>query len=123
MFGYFDAHEDFLLLATAHTYGHGGDHQYVGRQALDAATPDRFTVIDVPIDTRLEYRLVLANAPSRPDDARRLLQEVRKLRAVAAERRLPLAFSPRAGSRSRSRTVRDAMQDRVGGGSRGGGRG
>ncbi|WP_078621937.1 AAA family ATPase [Streptomyces sp. NRRL S-244] len=91
------AHEDFLLIATANTYGHGGDHQYVGRQALDAATLDRFTVIDVPIDTRLEYRLVLANAPSRPDDARRLLQEVRKLRAVAAEKRLPLAFSPRAG--------------------------
>lgn len=90
------AHQDFRLIATGNTYGHGADRQYVGRQALDAATLDRFVVIDVPIDHRLEFRLVLANAPSRPDEARELLLEIRRLRVVAAEKRLPLAFSPRA---------------------------
>ncbi|MFE9840164.1 AAA family ATPase [Streptomyces goshikiensis] len=95
--GMVTAHEDFRLVATGNTYGHGGDHQYVGRQALDAATLDRFVVIDVPIDQRLEYRLVLAGAPSRREEARALLKEVRRLRAVAAEKRLPLTFSPRAG--------------------------
>ncbi|GAB2576990.1 hypothetical protein GCM10027168_07420 [Streptomyces capparidis] len=95
--GMVDAHPDFRLIATANTYGTGGDRQYVGRQALDAATLDRFTVIDVPVDEDLEERLALAHAPSRQADARRVLAQVRRLRATAAEKRLPVMFSPRAG--------------------------
>ncbi|HEY1179652.1 MAG TPA: AAA family ATPase, partial [Phytomonospora sp.] len=94
--GMVDAHEDFRLVATANTYGNGGDHQYVGRQALDVATLDRFTVLDVPVDPVLEHRLAMATAPSRRDEVRDLLSEVRRLRALAAEKRLPLTFSPRA---------------------------
>ncbi|GAA2449075.1 AAA family ATPase [Streptomyces macrosporus] len=95
--GMVTAHPDFRLVATANTYGTGGDRQYVGRQALDAATLDRFVVVDVPVDERLEERLVLAHAPSRREEARRVLDEVRRLRAAAAEKRLPVMFSPRAG--------------------------
>ncbi|AUG81043.1 hypothetical protein CFP65_6387 [Kitasatospora sp. MMS16-BH015] len=91
------AHEDFRLVATANTYGHGADHRYVGRQALDAATLDRFTVLDVPIDEKLEHRLVLGHAPSHQQEARQLLNEVRRLRRIVAEKGLPLVFSPRAG--------------------------
>ncbi|GAA2135424.1 hypothetical protein GCM10009760_13960 [Kitasatospora kazusensis] len=94
--GMVDAHPEFRLVATANTYGHGGDHQYVGRQALDAATLDRFTVIDIPVDPGLEERLVAAHAPSQLAEALRLLAEVRKLRATAKRKRLPLVFSPRA---------------------------
>ena len=94
--GMVDAHEDFRLVATGNTYGTGGDHQYVGRQALDAATLDRFTVLDVPVDPVLEHRLAMAHAPSRRDDVRALLTEVRRLRTLAADKRLPLTFSPRA---------------------------
>lgn len=94
--GMVDAHEDFRLVATGNTYGTGGDHQYVGRQALDAATLDRFTVLDVPVDPVLEHRLAMAHAPSKRDEVRELLTEVRRLRALAVEKRLPLTFSPRA---------------------------
>ncbi|MER0243638.1 AAA family ATPase, partial [Streptomyces sp. HSW2009] len=94
--GMVQAHPDFRLLATANTYGTGGDRQYVGRQALDAATLDRYVLIDVPVDEELEERLALAHAPSRAHEARQVLLEVRRLRAVAAEKRLPLMFSPRA---------------------------
>ena len=94
--GMITAHPDFRLIATANTYGTGGDRQYVGRQALDAATLDRFVVIDVPVDEELEERIALAHAPSRPKDARRVIEEVRRLRATAAEKRLPVMFSPRA---------------------------
>lgn len=94
--GMVEAHEDFLLVATANTYGRGGDHRYVGRQALDAATLDRFTVIDVPVDPVLEHRLALGSAPSKQDEARELLAEVRRLRGVAERENLPLTFSPRA---------------------------
>ncbi|MER5217838.1 AAA family ATPase [Streptomyces sp. NPDC002838] len=91
------AHPEFRLIATANTYGTGGDRQYVGRQALDAATLDRFVVIDVPVDEDLEERLALAHAPSRQEDTLQVIEKVRRLRATAAEKRLPVMFSPRAG--------------------------
>ncbi|MDT0342331.1 AAA family ATPase [Streptomyces litchfieldiae] len=94
--GMVTAHPDFRLVATANTYGTGGDRQYVGRQALDAATLDRFVIVDVPVDERLERHVALAHAPSRQQDARFVLDEVRRLRATAAEKRLPVMFSPRA---------------------------
>ncbi|RZQ59721.1 AAA family ATPase [Amycolatopsis suaedae] len=89
------AHEDFRLIATANTYGTGGDRQYVGRQALDAATLDRFLVIDVPIDERLELRLAVLHAPDKEKQVRQLVKRVRELRALAADKQLPVAFSPR----------------------------
>ncbi|WP_153452065.1 AAA family ATPase [Streptomyces smaragdinus] len=94
--GMVTAHRDFRLVATANTFGTGGDRQYVGRQALDAATLDRFVVIEVPVDEELEERLALAHAPSRPDAVRQVVQQVRELRTTAAEKRLPVMFSPRA---------------------------
>ena len=94
--GMVEAHPDFRLVATANTYGTGGDRQYVGRQALDAATLDRFVIIDVPVDEDLEERIALAHAPDRQDDARKVIEEVRRLRAAAQDLRLPVMFSPRA---------------------------
>ncbi|MCK1794469.1 AAA family ATPase [Streptomyces sp. XM4193] len=95
--GMVEAHPDFRLVATANTYGTGGDRQYVGRQALDAATLDRFVVVDVPVDEELEERIALAHAPSCEEEALELLEEVRRLRELAAAKRLPVMFSPRAG--------------------------
>ncbi|QWF82442.1 AAA family ATPase [Amycolatopsis sp. CA-230715] len=94
--GMVTAHRDFCLVATGNTYGTGGDRQYVGRQALDAATLDRFAVLEVQVDERLERRVALAQAPSRQAEAVRILEEVRGLRAAATEKRLPVMFSPRA---------------------------
>jgi MoxR-like ATPase/predicted translin family RNA/ssDNA-binding protein len=89
------AHPDFRLVATGNTYGTGGDRHYVGRQALDAATLDRFVTIDVPVDEQLEERLAMAHAPAKKRLVRQLLTEVRRLREVAADKRLPVMFSPR----------------------------
>ena len=50
-------HEDFILVATANTYGTGANAQYVGRNALDAATLDRFNVIEWGYDEELEYSI------------------------------------------------------------------
>jgi cobaltochelatase CobS len=91
-----DAHPDFHLIATGNTYGSGGNRQYVGRQALDAATLDRFVVIDVPVDERLEQRIALANAPGRAEEVLALVEEVRTLRKLAQDKQLPVMFSPRA---------------------------
>lgn len=52
-----DKHEDFVFIASANTYGNGANRQYVGRNQLDAATLDRFIVIDWLIDDELEESL------------------------------------------------------------------
>jgi MoxR-like ATPase len=116
--GMVTAHPAFRLVATANTYGAGGDRQYVGRQALDAATLDRFVIVDVPVDEDLEERLALAQAPDQEDDVREILEEVRELREMAAEKRLPVMFSPRASIDAAKllragATVEQAMQWRV----------
>ncbi|MDT0270489.1 AAA family ATPase [Streptomyces sp. DSM 44915] len=94
------AHPDFRVVATANTYGTGPDRQYTGRQALDAATLDRFTLLDVPVDERLEEQLTLAHAPTEAVAARAVLKKVQWLRSTAERKRLPVMFSPRASIES-----------------------
>lgn len=43
-------HPDFVFIACANTWGRGADRRYVGRNALDEATLDRFRIGTVPID-------------------------------------------------------------------------
>lgn len=92
-----DKHPHARVIATANTYGKGGDRQYVSRQQLDAASLDRFTTIDVEYDESLEYDLAHAAGKGAPkaeiDD---LLSTVRYARSRAAEKKLPLVFGPRS---------------------------
>lgn len=48
------AHKDFHFIATANTYGKGESIKYVGRNRLDAATLDRFTIFHWNIDEKVE---------------------------------------------------------------------
>lgn len=56
-------HEDFRVIAGANTFGTGADRQYVGRNQLDAASLDRYAVIDWGYDEALEASLIGAPAP------------------------------------------------------------
>lgn len=47
-------HEFFRMVATANTFGTGADRVYIGRNELDAASLDRFAVINVDYDLNLE---------------------------------------------------------------------
>jgi cobaltochelatase CobS len=98
-------HADFRCAASANTYGRGPDRAYVGRQALDAAFMDRFTVITVDVDEALEESLCLATGLD-GTRVKAALAYVRHLRAKALEYKLPLVFSPR-----RSESLCDAMAD------------
>lgn len=49
-----DRHPNFRIIAAANTWGKGADLQYVGRNALDAATLDRFDNIFFDYDRHLE---------------------------------------------------------------------
>jgi len=98
-------HPDFRCVASANTYGRGPDRAYVGRQALDAAFMDRFTVLTIEVDEALEEALCMATGL----DGTRVkgcLAYVRHLRAKATEHKLPLVFSPR-----RSESLCDALAD------------
>ena len=52
-----DRHKDFRIVAAANTWGKGSDMQYVGRNALDGATLDRFDNIYLDYDRTLERNL------------------------------------------------------------------
>lgn len=60
--GYFDfpvlgrmeAHPDFRVMANANTYGTGATMEYVGRNQLDGATLNRFAIVEVDYDKRIE---------------------------------------------------------------------
>jgi len=80
-------HKDFIILAAANTYGRGGDRQYVGRNPLDGATLDRFAVIDVDIDEKLETAL-----------SSNIIwcQRVQKIRKAIDDLKEKLICSPRA---------------------------
>ena len=79
-------HEDFILVATANTYGTGANAQYVGRNALDAATLDRFNTIKWDYDEDLEYSIC-------PTEWCKHVQLVRK---AVANLGIKAVISPRA---------------------------
>lgn len=84
-------HPDFVCVACANTYGRGADRLYVGRQQLDAATLDRFVVIDWEYDERAEIDWAGADAI-----AREWVPFVQGLRRRAFELRERVVISPRA---------------------------
>ena len=62
--GYFDfpigrteAHPDFHAIAAGNTFGTGADSTYTGRYCLDAASMDRFALINVDYDRRIEVAM------------------------------------------------------------------
>lgn len=90
--GMVKAHEDFRMIATANTYGQGANRQYVGRNQLDAATLDRFVVINWDIDDRVEEAMAGTS-----EDGKRWLKVVRAVRKrVLTELELRIVVSPRA---------------------------
>lgn len=52
-----ERHANFRCVAAANTWGNGRDYQYVGRNALDGASLDRFVSIKFDYDRNLEKAL------------------------------------------------------------------
>ena len=51
-------HPDFKVVCAGNTFGSGATLQYTGRNKLDAATLDRFMIIEWDYDTDLENKLI-----------------------------------------------------------------
>lgn len=88
--GKITAHPDFRCIASANTFGGGGDRKYVGRNALDKATLDRFAFIEIDYDEDIELRL--AEALGDVDWCKR----VQALRRGAAKAKVEHLITPRA---------------------------
>ena len=80
-------HPDFHCVAAANTWGAGSNLQYVGRNALDAATLDRFDMVFFDYDKRLEQALY-------PDEE--LLEFMWELRRTVDKCHIPHIVSTRA---------------------------
>ena len=81
-------HADFRMVATANTFGTGADRVYVGRNELDAASLDRFAVIEVDYDLDLERMFAGSND--------RWLERVWDVRKAVAKNKIRHVVSSRA---------------------------
>lgn len=52
-----EKHKDFIFVGAANTNGKGANHMYTGRSRLDAATLDRFVLLSMTYDSKLEKEL------------------------------------------------------------------
>lgn len=52
-----DAHEEFRVVSAGNTMGTGANAEYTGRNRLDAATLDRFAIIEFGYDSEIERQL------------------------------------------------------------------
>lgn len=60
--GRVEAHEDFRLIAAGNTFGTGADIEYTGRYQLDAASLDRFALVDIDYSPAIEIALARNDA-------------------------------------------------------------
>jgi cobaltochelatase CobS len=88
-------HPDFVLIGSANTYGRGPDRKYNGRQQLDAATLDRFSVETIEYDAALE-RSVCLSTGLEPARVNEVLAYVRYVRNNVDKHGLAFVVSPRA---------------------------
>ena len=80
-------HKDFRCIASANTFGRGADRMYVGRNALDAATLNRFNVVEYNYDENMEMQLA---------QNKDWCAKVQKYRKNAENLKLRIIISPRA---------------------------
>lgn len=90
---------NFRMIATANTFGNGADRVYIGRNQLDAASIDRFAMLQVDYDLYLERHFCAGNEAwlNRVWEIRRKVEQ-KKIRHVVSSRAIAMgAAALRAG--------------------------
>lgn len=103
--GNVDAHPDFRIIAAGNTLGRGADQEglHNARFVLDAATLDRFWVVEVAYDQRVEDSIACGD--------REITEFIRDLRNAASRIQYPMVLGYRAISRlSKMSSVFSAKQ-------------
>lgn len=99
-----ERHPDFRAIASANTYGRGQDRLYVGRNQLDAASLDRFVVLPIDYDAKME-RALFGDTP--------WVSRVHSVRAAVATLKVRHVVSMRAIQQGAALLARGWKQDRV----------
>lgn len=92
--GMVERHKDFIFIASANTFGNGANRQYVGRNQLDAATLDRFAIIEWLVDEKLESSLAGTD-----ENGQKWFQVVTKTRAEVEKQGMRVLVTPRSTQR------------------------
>lgn len=87
-------HDNAVVVAGANTYGQGANRAYIGRNVLDGAFLDRFTMVQMDIDRKLEAAMVKAHLPGKEGTS--WLAKIRKIRGNVQKAELQVIVSPRA---------------------------
>jgi len=87
-------HPNFICIAAANTYGKGADRVYVGRNQLDGASIERFIVVDLDYDQKLERALSVVDGNDAIGD--KWVTQVQAWRAAADAEKIRHIISPRA---------------------------
>lgn len=90
------AHPNFRCIAAANTWGRGATMDYIGRNAMDAATLDRFATLEMRYDAALERRMAQIAAKSDLVLAEAWLEVVQKTRTLCLDHDMRHIVSPRA---------------------------
>lgn len=86
--GRVEAHKDFRLVAAGNTYGTGADIEYTGRYQLDAASLDRFAIIEITYDKGIEEAIAGGD--------KELIEFVRYVRKAIHEAKIKFIVSYRS---------------------------
>jgi cobaltochelatase CobS len=97
-------HPNARFIASANTYGRGQDRVYVGRNQLDAASLDRFVMIEMDYDEKLERALFGDNV---------WVQRVHKVRAAVRALNVRHVVSMRAIEQGAALLKAGMPQDRA----------
>lgn len=98
-------HADMYVIAAANTYGSGATHEYVGRNKLDAATVDRFIMLEWDYDEELERAL------SGNDEWVTYVQRVRSI--IRGHAGIKHVVSPRASMRGARMLAQGIAREQV----------
>lgn len=86
-------HKSFRAIASANTYGNGADRMYIGRNQLDAASLDRFYVVNMDYDETLESVLYGRDEwVTYVQSARRAMRELGGIRHVISMRAIQMGL-------------------------------
>ena len=88
-------HENFYALAAANTWGNGATSTYVGRQVIDESTLDRFSMVHIQLDEKLESDITHMTGLE-SSKCLNWLRIVRAVRKNVESNGLKVSVSPRA---------------------------
>lgn len=90
-------HERAYMMAAANTHGTGADIQYVGRNQLDAATLDRWYIVEMDYDAALEKSLTTPFWFDKLANLRRRARKAKLQRTVSTRMMIKAARAEQAG--------------------------